>query len=143
MKPIYLLDTDIVFEMMKRSANETLLERIANNKDFCVISAFTWYECLSAVNEIENEALQNKFNSFLIDSVQKYFEIIPFDVHAASIQADIENKLKNNPKAKKIKQIVLQNAALAIANNLILVSTNESLFEEIKSISLLNIENWA
>ena len=87
--------------------------------------------------------MQNKFNSFLIDSVQKYFEIILFDVHAASIQADIENKLKNNPKAKKIKQIVLQNAALAIANNLILVSTNESLFEEIKSISLLNIENWA
>ena len=93
-------------------------------------------------NDIDNETRRNKFNSFLIDSVQKYFEIIPFDVHAASIQADIENKLKNNPESKKIKQIVLQNAALAIANNLILVSKNESVFEEIKSISLLNIENW-
>ena len=66
MKPLYLLDTDVILDLLKNKDNQSLFENICAQKDFCVISVFTWYECLSIVDSIEDGRKKDILFSFLM-----------------------------------------------------------------------------
>lgn len=140
MKPLYLLDTDVILDLLKNKDNPSLFENICARKDFCVISVFSWYECLSIVNSLENDATKDSLLSFLIDKIQTYFEILPYNNHAAWLQVDIEGKLTE--RGVKVNKTKLQIASMALAENLILVSKNPEMYDEIKNVSSVIVENW-
>ena len=79
--------------------------------------------------------------STLINDVQEIFPIIQFDNHAAWIQADIRMHLKES--GKTIDYADTEIAAIAISNQMVLVTRNTKHFEPIAEIdSVFYYENW-
>ena len=78
--------------------------------------------------------------SKLIDDIQANYPIIQYDNHAARIQADIRYRLeeKDTPIDFQDTQI----AAIAVSNNMVLVTRNTKHFAPIQEVSPLMLENW-
>ncbi len=83
---------------------------------------------------------KEKLLSFLYDYVQPSFPIIPYDEHAATINADITSDLI--PEGKPTPILDTQIASIAIANNLILVTSNSKDFEIFAARFNLMAESW-
>lgn len=77
---------------------------------------------------------------FFVETVQKNYEILPFDSLCASVYSDIVSRLKE--KGAPAPKIDLMIASTAIANGLILVTRNIKDFEPIAEVSTLLLENW-
>lgn len=137
---IYLLDTNIVSEPSKPLPNKNVLQKIADNLEYSCISSVTWAETLSGINTIPDGKRKTCLFDYFIESVQKQFEILPFDASAANIYSDLYERLKT--KGAPAQRFDLMIAAIAISNNLILVTRNVSDFKDIAANSNLMIENW-
>ncbi len=137
---IYLLDTNIISEPSKPIPNEKVLQKLADNLEYSCISSVTWTEILSGIKTMPDGKRKNSLFYYFIESVQKQFEILPFDASAANIYSDLYEQLKT--KGKPAQRFDLMIAATAISNNLILVTRNVSDFTDITANSNLIIENW-
>ena len=137
---IFLLDTNIISEPTKVQPNETLINKIAENIEYSCICSMVWAEVLSGIKILPEGKRKSELLNFFIESVQKMYEIVPFDASCASIYSDILQRLKENgTPAPKLDMLI---AATAIANNLILVTRNTADFEPIAKVSNLMMENW-
>ena len=83
---------------------------------------------------------KDKLFSFINDYVQSSFPVISYDIHAASINADISGKLSSLGKSAPV--LLTQIVSIAIANNLILVTDNKTDFDLFIEDFNLNIEEW-
>ncbi len=140
MKSIYLLDTNIISQVTKPEADSTLLANIELHTGTCAISSITWYELQNGIGLLPEGTKKSKLQSFLFDYVQASFPIIPYDLHAASINADITSRLL--PLGKPTPILDTQIASIALANNLILVTQNTRDFEIFCEKFNLMMENW-
>ena len=140
MRPIYLLDTNIISELRKPAPNQNVLEKFAKYAEISVISAVTFDEMLFCVKRMEEGRKKDALWEFYTDFVQKTLDIIPFDVHCAWIHSDLTERLEHAGKPSPIIDSMI--AATAIANNQILVTRNIVDFENIRGVSNLMIENW-
>jgi tRNA(fMet)-specific endonuclease VapC len=137
---IYLLDTNIVSEPSKLAPNKKVLQKIADNLEYSCISSVTWAEILSGMKTMTDGKRKTCLFDYYIESVQKQFEILPFDASAANIYSDLYEQLKT--KGSPAQKFDLMIASIAISNNLILVTRNVSDFKDIVENSNLMIENW-
>jgi len=79
--------------------------------------------------------------SYLVDTIQVAFPIIPYDDHAAWIHADLRARLKEAGKIKSFQDS--QIASIAIANQMVLVTRNLEDFKPMQEVSsVLHLENW-
>lgn len=140
MKNIYLLDTNIVSQVTKPEPNGNLLANLELHTGTCCISSITWYELQNGILLLPQSSKKDKLSSFLNDYVQPSFPIIPYDIHAASINADITSRLL--PIGKPTPILDSQIASIAIANNLILVTNNTRDFEVFQQQFSLPLEDW-
>lgn len=137
---IYLLDTNIISEPTKITPNEKVLQKLADNLEYSCISAVTWAEMLSGIKSLPEGKRKNGLLDYSIEYVQKQYEILSFDASAANIYSDLYERLKS--KGSPVQRFDLLIAAIAISNNLILVTQNVSDFKDIAENSNLMIENW-
>lgn len=137
---IYLLDTNIISEPTKMQPSENVIQKLAENLEYSCISSIVWAETLTGVKELPDGKRKTGLFDYLVENVQKMYEIIPFDASCASIYSDLAQKLKE--KGSPAPQFDLLIAATAIANNLILVTRNTQDFVPIAEVSNLMIENW-
>ena len=137
---IYLLDTNIISEPTKAQASDKVIQKLAENLEYSGISAIVWAETLTGVKQLPDGKRKTGLFDYLVENVQKMYEIIPFDASCASIYSDLAQKLKET--GSPAPQFDLLIAATAIANNLILVTRNTQDFEAIAKVSNLMIENW-
>ena len=141
MKKIYLLDTNAVSELTKNLPNRKFLEQFSENGKRCAIASTTWNELLYGANIMPPGKRKDFIFSTLINDVQEAFPIIQFDNHAAWIQADIRMRLKES--GKTVDYADTEIAAIAISNQMILVTRNTKHFEPIVEIdSVFYYENW-
>ena len=140
MRNIYLLDTNIISQVTKPEPNETIMSNLELHTGTCAISSITWFELLNGVVLLPDGRRKDKLRSFLYDYVQPSFQIIPYDDHAASINADITGKLI--PMGKPTPILDTQIASVAIANNMILVTSNTKDFEIFAEHCSLLLEKW-
>lgn len=140
MRNIYLLDTNIISQVTKPEPNPGIITNLEFHTGTCAISSITWFELLNGVQLLPEGAKKEKLQSFLTDYVQPSFPIIPYDNHAASINADITSRLIHIGKPTPI--LDTQIASIAIANNLILVTSNVRDFEVFKEHFNLLLEEW-
>lgn len=141
MKPIYLLDTNAVSELLKIAPNTSFLQQFTRYEKRCAIASTTWNELLFGVNIMESGKKRDFLFSKIIDEIQEAFPVIQLDNHAAWIQADLRARLKES--GKKIDYPNTEIAAIAIANQMILVTRNTKHFEPIAEInSVFHFENW-
>ena len=140
MKNIYLLDTNIVSQVTKPEPNSNLLANLELHTGTCCISSITWYELQNGILLLPQGSKKAKLFSFLNDYVQPSFPVIPYDIHAASINADITSRLL--PTGNPTPILDTQIASIAIANNLILVTNNTRDFEIFTEQFNLMQEDW-
>ena len=140
MRPIYLLDTNIISEIRKPLPNALLMQKLAKHQKLSAISSIAYDEMLFGVKRMPEGKKKDALVEFYTEFVQSNFEILPFDVHCSWIHSDLLERLEKIGKPAPLIDSMI--AATAIANNMILVTRNTGDFEGIKEVSTLMLENW-
>lgn len=138
--PYYLLDTNVISEMLNRFPNASVCSKIQKYRDVVAIPSVTWFELLAGVQKLPEGKRKEFLFDAIVNTVQTMFPIIDYDRHAAWIHADIMARTdavgKNRPYQDS------QIAAIAVANNMILVTRNVKDFQTIQEVSPLMVESW-
>ena len=139
-EPHYLLDSNIVYEIIKDNADFNVIKNIAAHTSDCAICAPVWQELLFGLYCLP-EGLNKKYlEKFLLDDVHESFKIKNFTENAAKIQAKLRADLEKigRPTQKEDSMI----ASIALANHMVLVTRNTRHFTAIQEVSSLEVENW-
>ncbi len=136
----YLLDSNIISEIIKPEPDFNVISKIVEHTSDCAICVQVWQELLFGLYLLP-EGLQKKYLAdFIKDDVHENFKILDFTEKAADIQADIRSKLAKIGKQTQKEDSMI--AAIAIANQMVLVTRNTKHFTAIQEVSDLKIENW-
>lgn len=140
MRPVYLLDTNIISELARPRPDEAVVDMFFRNVRRSAVPSVVWGECLYGLKRIPDSKRRQMLTDFYMNTVLDALPFIAFDEHAASIYSDIKSRLQ---KAEMpAPELDMQIASVAVANNMILVTRNVSDFEGIASVSALMLENW-
>ena len=139
-RPYYLLDTNIVSEIMRLQPDSKVVGKLLQYENLCAISSTTWNELLFGVNRLPAGKKRDYYFDCIVEDIQSKFEIIPYDNHSAWIQADIRSRLQEIGRPVDFPDT--QIASIAVSNNMILVTRNTKRFEPIQKVSPLMMENW-
>ncbi len=139
-EPHYLLDSNIVSEIIKPEPDFNVISKIAEHNSDCAICAPVWQEILFGLYRMQEGMNRNYLDKFINDDVHENFKIKNFTEKAALIQAELRSKLEKigSPTQKDDSMI----AAIALANHMVLVTRNTKHFSAIQQVSDLQIENW-
>ena len=139
-EPHYLLDSNIVSEIIKPEPDFNVISKIAEHNSDCAICAPVWQEILYGLYHMPEGMNKKYLDKFINDDVHENFKIKNYTEKAAFIQAELRAKLaeKGSPTQKEDSMI----AAIALANHMVLVTRNTKLFSAIQKISDLQLENW-
>ena len=137
---VYLLDTNIISEPTKPVPEEKVLTLLDAKGEFSTICSTVWFELLKGIEILSGGKKKTELEHFATDYVQGNFDILPYDSHCASIQADIYARMLKN--GTPVSFFDMQLAATALANNLIIVTRNAKDFEPIQKEFSLMVENW-
>ncbi len=132
----YLLDTDTLSELMRRSPSPTLLRRLAAvPPDQQAISAITLGELLYGAYRVEAQS------QGLLDRIEQTvtanLPVLPFDADAATEYGALRALLE--ARGTPIGNADMQIASIALARALTVVTGNVRHFERVPS---LPVENW-
>ncbi|WP_353571524.1 type II toxin-antitoxin system VapC family toxin [Candidatus Albibeggiatoa sp. nov. BB20] len=136
MNPVYLLDTNIVSEPLKQSANEKVIEKLFLHEGLCVTAAMVIYEIYRGYHKTSSLKKRLLIQEH-IESVIAHIPILSYDQNAAIWHAEQQVKLSAQGKTPAL--IDSQIAAIAKTNNLILVTRNVKDFQYFED---LKIDNW-
>lgn len=139
-EPHYLLDSNIVSEIIKAEANFNVIKKMAEHNSDCAICAPVWQELLFGLYQMPDGQNKKYLEKFLKDDVHESFKVINFTKKAGDIQADLRAKLKKKGRPTQKEDSMI--AAIALANHMVLVTRNTRHFEAIREVSNLEIENW-
>ena len=138
--PHYLLDAKIISELIKPEPNFGVISKIAEHASDCAICAPVWEELKFGVYLLEDGIKKQYLEKFICEDVRDNFTIKSYTERAADIHAMLRSKLqKAGAPTQKSDSMI---AAVALANNMILVTRNIKHFSEIQKICNLQIENW-
>lgn len=139
--PLYLLDTNIISELGKMRPNQEVIKKVAEHKSQCAIPSTTWNELLFGLLNMPDGKNKEFYWKFIVDYIQSEFQIIPYDNHAAWIQAGLRSRLQKAGTTQEFEDT--QIASIAISNQMILVTRNTKHFQHIKDVdSVFYYENW-
>ncbi len=139
-RPYYLLDTNMVSEIMKPNPDKNVISKISEYEKLIALPSTVWTELMFGVNTMPDGKRKDFIFSKLVDDIQAAYEIIQYDNHAAWIQADIRSRLQENGTPVDFPNT--QIASIAVSNGMILVTRKTKHFEPIQEISTLMVENW-
>ena len=140
MSAIYLLDTNIYSEIARPQPNPSVREKLIQNQKLSSISVVSWSESLYGVKRMPEGAKKERLEDFLLNTIQSYFEILPFDQNCAWIYTDLKVRLEK--RGHPMPDADLRIAATAISNGMILVTRNTKDFDALKDCSTLSLFNW-
>ncbi len=138
-KPIYLLDTNVVSEFSKLNPNRALVDRVLENESLCAICSTVWQEVVQGYELLPEGKRKMYIGNFVLD-IRESYEIIPYDSFASQICGEIRARCERT--GKPAPSFDSQIAATAIANNMILITHNTADFQALQENSMLKVEDW-
>lgn len=133
---MYLLDTDILVDLMGRCPSTALIAKLASVplEQQCT-SSITLEELVVGASRFgrRSATLLSELETRLIPNLQ----VLPFDAAAARRYGEISASLAR--KGSPVSETALRIAAIALVRKLTLVSGNPQYF---KRVSGLSVENW-
>lgn len=134
---IYLLDTNILSEPVRKVPNAKITAHIQKNAGSIAIAATTWHEMLFGLFRMPISYKRTIIEHYLLHSVQIEIPILAYDATAAEWFAAERARLTQigRPPPYPDGQI----AAIAATNNLILITRNTADFADFAG---LTVENW-
>ncbi len=139
-EPHYLLDTNIVSEIIKPEPDLNVIKKIAEHNSDCAICSPVWQELLFGLYRMPESINKKYLGKFIKEDVHENFKIKNFTEKAADIQAQLRIKLEQLGKPTQKEDSMI--AAIALANHMVLVTRNTKDFAAIQQVSTLEIENW-
>lgn len=139
-EPHYLLDSNIVSEMIKAEPDFNVIKKIAEHNSDCAICSTVWQELLFGLFRMSEGINKNYLQKFLFDDVHETFKIKNYTENSAEIHANLRAKLEKIGKPTQKEDSMI--ASIALANHMVLVTRNTKHFEAIQEVSDLQIENW-
>lgn len=136
----YLLDANIISEVIKQNADFNVLKKLVEHSSDCAMSVMTWHELLYGIERLADGLRKTELTKFLYDDAGENFPLVNYSKKAAEIHAKIRAVCENN--GEPIPYGDSQIAAIAIAENMILVTRNERHFQAIAKYFPLQLENW-
>lgn len=139
MRPVYLLDTNVISEFTKPIPNQGIVKKMIENDGLCAICSTVWQESVYGL-EIMPEGKRKGIVKECICAIEESYEIIPYNSFAAKICGEIRARCKEagTPAPFYDSQI----AATAIANNMILITHNIEDYAALAENSMLQMEDW-
>ncbi len=133
----YLLDANIISEPMKPRPNTNVQDSLRHKWMETAVPAIVWHELLYGLHRLSDSRRKRAIADYLYTVVQNELEILPYDKLAAEWLAEERARLTQigRPPPYADAQI----AAIAIANDLTLVTRNTNDFLQFDG---LTIENW-
>lgn len=139
-EPHYLLDTNIVSELIKCNADFNVIKKIAEHNSDCAICTPVWQELLFGLYQMSDGAKKKYLETFIENDVHENFKIKQYTETAARIQARLRSELEKSGRPTQKDDSMI--AAIALANHMVLVTRNTKHFEAIQEVSELQVENW-
>lgn len=137
MKTVYLIDTNIISEPLKPQPNSHVLALLERHQGMMAIPAITWHKLLYGCERLADSHRKERIRAYLREVVAPSLPVVPYDEHAAWIHADARRHLEET--GKSLPFVDTQIAAIAKANNLVLVTRN---INDFKVFPGLMLENW-
>jgi len=128
----YLLDTNIVIDVLKRRPKE-VLDIFNTNASRMAISSITLSELVYGAEK----SINTDKNLEAVEEFVSHLEVLPYDAKASQHYGQIKAALEK--KGQIIGENDIHIAAHAISHGLILVSNN---VREFKRVPNLALENW-
>ena len=139
-RPHYLLDSNIISEIIKPNPSFAVIKHLTEHVTDWAICAPTWHELLFGVLRLPDGLRKQELEKFVRDDVHDTYPIVNYTEAAATIHAELRARLEKAGKVAPYSDS--QIAAIALAENMVLVTRNTKHFAAIAEISLLRVENW-
>lgn len=133
----YLLDTNIVSQPVSKAPAMNVLRKLRSVSDQCAIAAPVWHELQYGCRRLPAGKRREALEDYLADVVQVSFPILPYDDAAAKRHAAERARLEE--AGTTVPFVDGQIAAIALANELVLVTGN---MRDFAPFTGLTVENW-
>ena len=139
-EPHYLLDSNIVSEIIKYEADFNVIKQIAAHNSDCAICAPTLHELLYGYNKMADGIYKTYLGKYINNDVKESFKVKNYTEKACIIHAEIRAAAEKIGKPVPFSDSMI--AAIALANHMVLVTRNTKHFTAIQEVSDLQVENW-
>ena len=139
-EPHYLLDSNIISEIIKPEPDFNVISKIAEHNSDCAICTPVWQEILYGLYRMPEGMNKKYLANFINEDVHENFKIKNFTERAAVIQSELRSKLEKKGASTQKEDSMI--AAIALANHMVLVTRNTKHFTAIQEVSDLQVENW-
>jgi tRNA(fMet)-specific endonuclease VapC len=133
----YLLDTNIVSEPVRKSPDPGVVRHIQATGGAIAIAATTWHELLFGVLRLPVSPKRAALEQYLSNTIRAEIPILAYDAKAATWFAQERARLSGSGLSPSYPDGHV--AAVAVTNDLILVTRNVADFVD---FSELKVENW-
>jgi len=134
----YLLDTSIVSSPISKVPDHAIIERLSSHGHECAIAAPVWHELNYGCRRLPRGKRRDAIETFLQEVVLPSFPVVAYDETAAHRHGIERARLEG--LGKPAPYVDGQIAAIAMVNDLILVTVNVKDFSRFKGV---DIENWS
>ena len=129
----YLLDTNLWIVVLKQASSSVRVRLENSRPDQILTCSVVWAELLHGARKYGNREAREA----LIEATLEPFQCLPFDLPAAQTYAVIRDALETKGEVIGGNDLII--AAIALANDLTLVTHNT---DEFRRIPGLRIEDW-
>lgn len=133
----YLLDTNIVSEPVRKVPNPKVIKHLDATVGEVAIAATGWHEFLFGVLRLDKSQRRTALEQYLFGTVYQSFPILSYDFEAATWFSQERARLARQGLTSSYPDG--QIAAVAVVNDLILVTRN---VKDFAYFSGLQMENW-
>lgn len=135
----YLLDTCVVFELIRKKPNQGVVDWLADKEEFSLfLSALTIGEIKKGISKLPNSKKKEDLGRWLFQ-LQKRFDnrIIPIDSDISLKWGQVQGELEQSGKAMPSIDALI--ASTALVHNLIIVTR---IAKDIKQSKVETINPW-
>ena len=136
-KVIYLLDTNIISEPIKKQPSSNVMNALERHQGLWATSSIVWRELYYGWKRLPDSKKKKEVGLYIERLGSSSLEILPFDRNAAEWLGQERGRLE---KAGLTPSYVdSEIAAIAVTRKLTLVTRN---LEDFKNFAELQLENW-
>ncbi len=133
----FLLDANVLSESLRPQPNSNVLNRLHAHQDEMAIASVVWHELVFGCNRLPKSKRRIAIEQYLYQVVKPSLPILPYDDKAAQWHASERARLTAIGKSPPFADG--QIAAIAVVNDLTLVTANIKDFERFDN---LNVIDW-
>ena len=135
MNLVYLLDTSVYFQPIKKQPLDSVIKRWKSEGDQVVCTSIICEtELLQHLEKANSSSLWKRYEAILKDRLP----LLPFDIRAARVYAKLQAEFSNKGRIKPVFDLMI--ASICISNGLILATTNS---RDLDGIPNLEVEDWS